>query len=212
MTLLPKPNLTDKMAGSFCKAFSITAKEPDTAKRIPPDSEASQANAQSAADIVGRLTTARHLAIQEQSAPSLARTVPSTRDIVNVISPVKLSLMLCRKRLALKLHAFSKASNIGVPRSLSPGIKALTDQAVPHHSHDHADSAAAALDSISVMRKKRISKQAAHPAAIPTAVKLGQANQMSTRRDCCLTLLQQLLVTHCWMQPCTSTKATRTAV
>jgi len=141
MTLLPKPNLTDRMAGSFCKAFSIPAKEPDTAKRIPPDSEASQANAQSTADIVGRPTTARsnHLAIQEQSAPSLARTVPLTRDIVNVISPLKLSLMLSRKRLALKLHAFSKASNIGVPGSLSPGIKALTDQAVPHHSHDHAE-------------------------------------------------------------------------
>ena len=96
MTLLPKPNLTDRLAGSHCKAIGITAKEPDTAKRIPPDSEASQANAQSTADIAGQPTTARSkpLAIQEQSAPSLARTVPFTRDIVYVMSTMKLSLML----------------------------------------------------------------------------------------------------------------------
>ena len=40
------------MAGNFRKAMGITAKEPDTAKRIPPDSEASQANAQSAANMI----------------------------------------------------------------------------------------------------------------------------------------------------------------
>ena len=60
-------------------------------------------------------------------------------------------------------------ANIAVPRSLSPGIQALTDQAAPHHSHDRAHSAAAAVDNISVMRKKPISKQAAHPAAIPNS-------------------------------------------
>ncbi|KAL0036203.1 hypothetical protein WJX79_007899 [Trebouxia sp. C0005] len=47
-----KPNLTDRMAGNFRKAMGITAKEPDTAKRLPPDYEASQANAQSAANMV----------------------------------------------------------------------------------------------------------------------------------------------------------------
>ncbi len=89
------------------------------------------------------------------------------------MSAFKLSLMLWRKRLALKLQAFrqiiAQASNIAVPWSLSLGIKALTDQAAPHHPHDHADSAAAALDNISVMCKKRISKQAAHPAATPNS-------------------------------------------
>ncbi|DBA95921.1 TPA: hypothetical protein ACH3X1_001448 [Trebouxia sp. C0004] len=47
-----KPNLTDRMTGNFRKAMGITAKEPDTAKRIPPDSEASQATAQAAANMV----------------------------------------------------------------------------------------------------------------------------------------------------------------
>ncbi len=96
-----------------------------------------------------------------------------TREIVNVMSAFKLSLTLWRKRLALKLQAFrqiiAQASNIAAPWSLSLGIKALTDQAAPHHSHNHADGAAAALDNISVMCKERISKQAAPPAATPNS-------------------------------------------
>jgi len=116
-----------------------------------------------AAQQVGQPTTAHsgRLAIQEHSAPSFVEAVPLTRDLVNVIPP-------CRPE-GSKQARFHEPSKTAVPRFLSPGSKALTGQAVPHLSHDHADSAAAASDNIPIMRKKHISKQAAHPGAIPNS-------------------------------------------
>ena len=92
-----------------------------------------------------------HLAIPEHNVSPSAKAVPLTRDLVNVISPLR-----------------PAASELGVPRSLSPGSKALSDQAAPHLFYGHADSAAAAED-MPVTRMKHITKQAAHPTAVPNS-------------------------------------------
>lgn len=106
-----------------------------------------------------------------------------TRDLVNVISAFKPE--------PEKQAKFREASQTAVPRFLSPGSKALTGQAVPHLLYDHADSTAAAEDSVAVMRKKRSSKQAAHPAATPNSSETPSGKPYLNWHDCCLTLLQQ---------------------
>jgi len=78
-----------------------------------------------------------------------------TRDLVNIMSPEP-----------EKQAKFHEALKSAVPRFLGPGSKALDGQAVPHRLYDHADSAAAAADT---MRKKPTTKQAALPAAIPNS-------------------------------------------
>ena len=107
----------------------------------------------SAAQQAGQPTAhSNHLAISDQSVSPSAKAVPLTRDLVNVIS-----------------HLRPEASELGVPRSLSPGSKALSDQAAPHLFYGHAHSAAAAEDNMPAMRMKHITKQAAHPAAVPNS-------------------------------------------
>ncbi len=104
----------------------------------------------SAAKQAGQPTAhSNHLAIPEHSVSPSAKAVPLTRDLVNVISPLR-----------------PEASELGVPRSLSPGSKALSDQAAPHLFCGHADSAE---DNMPAMRMKHITKQAAHPAALPNS-------------------------------------------
>ena len=83
-----KPNLTDRVAGNFRKAMGITVKEPDTAKRIPPDSEALQATAQSAANMVqiGFMAFAVSAYIRSSLCPDLQSYSPQP---VRLTAPVR---------------------------------------------------------------------------------------------------------------------------
>lgn len=85
-----KPNLTDRMAGNFRKAMGITAKEPDTAKRLPPDYEASQANAQSAANMVqiGFTAFAVSAYIRSSLCPDLKSYSPQPMHLTAQVRPV----------------------------------------------------------------------------------------------------------------------------
>jgi len=84
-----KPNLTDRMAGNFRKAMGITAKEPDTAKRIPPDSEASQATAQSATHMVqmGYMAFAVSAYIRSSLCPDLQSYSPQPMRLTAPVRP-----------------------------------------------------------------------------------------------------------------------------
>ena len=77
------------MAGNFRKAMGITAKEPDTAKRIPPDSEASQANAQSAAKMVqiGFMAFAVSAYIRSSLCPDLQSYSPQPMRLTAPVRP-----------------------------------------------------------------------------------------------------------------------------
>ena len=77
------------MAGNFRKAMGITAKEPDTAKRIPPDSEASQANAQSAANMVqiGFTAFAVSAYIRSSLCPDLQSYSPQPMRLTAPVRP-----------------------------------------------------------------------------------------------------------------------------
>jgi hypothetical protein len=77
------------MAGNFRKAMGITAKKPDTAKRIPPDSEASQANAQAAANIVqiGFMAFAVSAYIRSSLCPDLQSYSPQPMRLTAPVRP-----------------------------------------------------------------------------------------------------------------------------
>ena len=77
------------MAGNFRKAMGILAKEPDTAKRIPPDSEASQANAQAAANMVqiGFMAFAVSAYIRTSLCPDLQSYSPQPMRLTAPVRP-----------------------------------------------------------------------------------------------------------------------------
>ena len=84
-----KPNLPDRTAGNFRKAMGITAKEPDTAKRIPPDSETSHATAQSAANMVqiGFMAFAVSAYIGSSLCPDLQSYSPQPMRLTAPVRP-----------------------------------------------------------------------------------------------------------------------------
>ncbi len=142
-------------APSFSRSYSPEGRAPlQSSTRLAAFNGGSEGQKpSSAAKQAGQPSAHSHqLAISEQGVSPSAKAVPLTRDLVNVIS-----------------HLRPEASELGVPRSLSPGSKALSDQAAPHLFCGHADSAAAAEDNMPIMHIKDITKQAAHPAAVPNS-------------------------------------------
>ena len=73
--------MTDRMAGNFRKAMGLAGKEADTAKRIQPESEASQAAARSAAVLVqlGFVAFAVSAYIRSSLCPALQSYSPQPK-------------------------------------------------------------------------------------------------------------------------------------